>query len=270
MATYLIGDIHGCLDEFNALLEKVAFNPQKDQLWLTGDLVARGKDSLGVLRKVYSLRNSVRLVLGNHDIHLLAVDAGIVPNKSKDNLDTLLQAQDKDELLNWLRFQPLLQVCEEKNLVMSHAGITPQWDLPTAISTAKEVEKVLQGKHYQDFLAHMYGEQPNSWLESLTGTARLRFITNAFTRMRFCFPNGQLDFACKAKPDEAPAPLKPWFSLPSKVSSNYTVIFGHWAALEGKGTPERVINLDTGCCWGGSLTLLHWETKTFHSQKAFS
>ncbi|PIJ49721.1 bis(5'-nucleosyl)-tetraphosphatase (symmetrical) [Erwinia sp. OLTSP20] len=266
MSTYLIGDIHGCFDELQSLLQQVSFNPQQDTLWLTGDLVARGPASLDVLRYVRSLGAAVRLVLGNHDLHLLAVYAGITRNKPKDRLNLLLEAGDADQLINWLRRQPLLQVDDEKKLVMSHAGITPQWDIATAIRCASEVEKVLASDSYPLFLGAMYGDMPNNWSEELTGLSRLRFISNALTRMRYCFPNGQLDMICKEPPGMETPPLKPWFTIPGQVSPEYTVIFGHWASLEGKGTPPGVIGLDTGCCWGGPLTMLRWEDRTYFSQ----
>ena len=268
MSTYLIGDIHGCYDELRALLAQVSFDPQQDELWLTGDLVARGPGSLDVLRYVKSLGDSVRMVLGNHDLHLLAVFAGISRNKPKDRLTPLLEADDADALINWLRRQPLLQVDEEKKLVMAHAGITPQWDLATAKACAREVEAVLSSDSYPLFLDAMYGDMPNNWTPELSGLARLRFSTNALTRMRFCFPNGQLDMICKEAPDSAPPPLRPWFNVPGKIGSDYTQIFGHWASLEGKGTPDHVIGLDTGCCWGGTLTLLHWETQQYYVQRS--
>ncbi|WP_410741296.1 bis(5'-nucleosyl)-tetraphosphatase (symmetrical) ApaH [Citrobacter koseri] len=266
MATYLIGDVHGCYDELIALLHQVEFTPGPDTLWLTGDLVARGPGSLEVLRYVKSLGDCVRLVLGNHDLHLLAVFAGISRNKPKDRLTPLLEAPDADELLNWLRRQPLLQVDEEKKLVMAHAGITPQWDLQTAKDCARDVEAVLSSDSYPFFLDAMYGDMPNNWTPELTGLARLRFITNAFTRMRYCFPNGQLDMYSKESPENAPAPLKPWFAIPGPVSEAYSIVFGHWASLEGKGTPEGIYGLDTGCCWGGDLTCLRWEDKRYFVQ----
>ncbi|ROR05198.1 bis(5'-nucleosyl)-tetraphosphatase (symmetrical) ApaH [Erwinia sp. JUb26] len=266
MSTYLIGDVHGCYDELRSLLDQVAFDPQQDELWLTGDLVARGPASLDVLRFVRSLGDSVRLVLGNHDLHLLAVYAGISRNKPKDRITPLLQADDADELINWLRRQPLLQVDEEKKLVMAHAGITPQWDIATAKMCAREVESVLSSDTYPLFLDAMYGDMPNNWSPELTGLARLRFSSNALTRMRFCFPNGQLDMISKESPESAPPPLKPWFNIPGPVSREYTIVFGHWASLEGKGTPEGIIGLDTGCCWGGTLTMLRWEDKRIFTQ----
>ncbi len=149
---------------------------------------------------------------------------------------------------------------------MAHAGITPQWDLETAKTCARDVEAVLASDSYPFFLDAMYGDMPNHWSEELSGLARLRFITNAFTRMRFCFPNGQLDMYSKETPESAPAPLKPWFAIPGPVTSEYSVVFGHWAALEGKGTPEGIYGLDTGCCWGGELTCLRWEDKAYFVQ----
>ncbi|HEM8274228.1 TPA: bis(5'-nucleosyl)-tetraphosphatase (symmetrical) ApaH [Providencia stuartii] len=268
MSTYLIGDVHGCYRELRALLEQVNFEPQKDTLWLTGDLVARGPDSLQVLRYVKSLGDSVRIVLGNHDLHLLGIYCKISRNKPKDHLDELLNAPDADELINWLRRQPLLQVDEEKKIIMAHAGITPQWDLPTARMCAREVESVLSSDAYPLFIDSMYGDMPNNWSENLMGLPRLRFSTNALTRMRYCFPHGQLDMICKESPAKASSPLKPWFALPNKLPEGYSIFFGHWASLEGKHTPENVYGLDTGCCWGGELTLFHWEAKQYYHQKS--
>ncbi|MEQ1975768.1 bis(5'-nucleosyl)-tetraphosphatase (symmetrical) ApaH [Xenorhabdus sp. SGI240] len=266
MATYLIGDIHGCYREFRALLEQVNFNSSEDTLWLTGDLVARGPDSLAVLRYIKQLGSAVKLVLGNHDLHLLAVYAKISRNKPKDLLDELLAAPDADELINWLRKQPMLQIDEELKLVMAHAGLTPQWDLETARICAREVEAILRSDSYPLFLNEMYGDMPNNWTPELSGLARLRYSTNALTRMRYCFPHGQLDMSCKSKPENAPAPLKPWFTLPRRIPEDYSIAFGHWAALEGQGTPAGIYALDTGCCWGGKLTLLRWEDKQYFSQ----
>ncbi|OSM98421.1 bis(5'-nucleosyl)-tetraphosphatase (symmetrical) ApaH [Lonsdalea populi] len=266
MATYLVGDVHGCFVELEALLAQVSFDPARDTLWLTGDLVARGPDSLQVLRFVSSLGSSVRIVLGNHDLHLLAVYAGISRPKPKDRLETLLAAPDIDDLINWLRRQPVLQVDEALKLTMAHAGITPQWDLDTALMCAREVESILSSDSYPLFLDAMYGDMPNNWLPELSGLPRLRFSTNVFTRMRYCFSGGQLDMMCKTPPAQAPSMLKPWFNLPGPVPSEYAIAFGHWASLEGKGTPEGIYALDTGCCWGGTLTLLHWETQRYYRQ----
>lgn len=266
MATYLIGDVHGCFNELKALLDQVGFSAEHDTLWLTGDLVARGPDSLAVLRYVRSLGKSARMVLGNHDLHLLAIYAGVSRNKPKDKLTPLLEAEDADSLINWLRRQPLLQVDEEKKLVMAHAGITPQWTLETAQQCARDAESLLASDSYPLFLDAMYGDLPNNWSPNLTGLARLRFITNALTRMRYCFPNGQLDMYAKESPESVQAPLKPWFAIPGKLPEEYAVIFGHWASLEGKGTPPGIYALDTGCCWGGNLTCLRWEDKAWFTQ----
>lgn len=187
MATYLIGDIHGCYYELRHLLNKVSFDPTKDTLWLTGDLVARGPHSLEVLRFVKSLGSSLKLVLGNHDLHLLGVFAKISRNKPRDKLNELLSAPDADELINWLRRQPILQVDEEKKMIMAHAGITPQWDLETAKMCAREVEAILSSDSYPLFINSMYGDLPNNWSSELTGLARLRFSTNAFTECATVF-----------------------------------------------------------------------------------
>ncbi|MEC5317461.1 bis(5'-nucleosyl)-tetraphosphatase (symmetrical) ApaH [Brenneria populi subsp. brevivirga] len=270
MSTYLIGDVHGCLVELEALLAQVSFNPAQDTLWLTGDLVARGPDSLGVLRFVRSLGPSVRLVLGNHDLHLLAVYAGISRNKPKDRLNPLLNAPDVHDLINWLRRQPLLQVDEDLKLVMAHAGITPQWDLETARMCAREVESILSSDSYPLFLDAMYGDMPNSWNPKLSGLPRLRFSTNVFTRMRYCFAGGQLDMISKEAPTQAPSLLKPWFDLPGQIAGEYAIAFGHWASLNGKGTPENIYALDTGCCWGGELSMLRWQDKRYFKQPSLS
>lgn len=267
MANLLVGDIHGCYDQFMRVLEKAQFDPTNDTLWLTGDLVARGPKSLEVLRFVKSIADSVRLTLGNHDLHLLAVYAGISRNKLNDNLRPLLEASDCDELLNWLRRQPLLQIDEELKIIMAHAGISPQWDLATTQKAARDLHMVLASDSYAFFLDSMYGDLPDDWSESLQGVDRLRYIANAFTRMRYCYENGRLDMYCKDSPKQAPTKLKPWFMLPRKIPADYDIIFGHWASLNGKGTPEHVYALDTGCCWGGRLTGLRWEDKKYFRKR---
>ncbi|WP_315709271.1 bis(5'-nucleosyl)-tetraphosphatase (symmetrical) ApaH [Brenneria uluponensis] len=266
MATYLVGDVHGCYVELKALLAQVSFDPTQDTLWLTGDLVARGPDSLDVLRYVRSLGSAARMVLGNHDLHLLAVYAGISRNKPKDRLTALLSAPDVDELINWLRRQPVLQIDEERKLIMTHAGITPQWDLATTLMCAREVESILSSDSYPLFLDAMYGDMPNHWSPELSGLSRLRFSINVFTRMRYCFSGGQLDMLYKEPPTQAPSLLKPWFDMPGPVSSEYSIAFGHWASLKGKWTPDGIYALDTGCCWGETLTLLRWEDQRYFTQ----
>ncbi len=268
MSTYLIGDIHGCFSELQELLMQVSFNPQYDKLWLTGDLVARGPNSLEVLRFIHSLGTAVRLVLGNHDLHLISVYSGISRNKYKDCLNALLTAPDANKLINWLRCQPMLQVDDHLKLIMTHAGITPQWDLSTAKICAREIEAMMRSKSNQIFLYTMYGNTPNNWTPTLSGLARLRFSANVLTRMRYCFINGQLNMLCKDRPEKVSTKLKPWFQVPRLVDASYTLIFGHWASLAGIGTPEGIIGLDTGCCWGRKLTMLRWEDRCYFTQPA--
>lgn len=258
MSTYLIGDLQGCLKELEQLLAEVGFNPSRDQLWLTGDLVARGPDSLGCLRRIVGLGNAATVVLGNHDLHLLAVANGIGRPKAADKIDDILNAADRADLLYWLRHQPLLAEHEQHGFVMSHAGIPPQWDLTQARTAARKAEAELRSPQYRLRLQQMYGNQPDSWQEDLNELEQLRYTINAFTRMRLCHPDGRLDFAHKATLAEAPTSLHPWFELRAGYQDP-PLIFGHWAALEGKCDTAGIHALDTGCVWGGSLTLLCWE-----------
>ncbi|WP_394145743.1 bis(5'-nucleosyl)-tetraphosphatase (symmetrical) ApaH [Vibrio atypicus] len=268
MSTYIVGDIQGCFDELQLLLEQANFNPQQDTLWLAGDLVARGPKSLETLRFIKSLRQSAKVILGNHDLHLLAVSLGIHKVKNKDKTAPIFEAEDKDELLNWLRNQPLL--AEHDEFVMCHAGISPQWDLTQARSCACEVEAILQSDNWPWLIENMYQNQPDLWDDKLQGIERYRYIINAYTRMRFCLPDGQLDMDCKLPPNEvSDTQFTPWFLLEQRIPLNKTVLFGHWAALEGYEGSD-VIGLDTGCVWGGRLTMLRWEDKTFFSQQALS
>ncbi|GAJ69772.1 LOW QUALITY PROTEIN: bis(5'-nucleosyl)-tetraphosphatase [Vibrio sp. JCM 18904] len=250
MATYIVGDIQGCFDELQRLLEKVSFSAKKDQLWLAGDLVARGPKSLETLRFVKSLGASAIVVLGNHDLHLLAVAHGIKKVKDKDRTAPIFTAPlDKEELLTWLAQQPLL--AEHDEFVMCHAGISPQWNLKTARKCAREVERIIQSEELPWLLKNMYSNQPDSWDDSLQGLDRYRYIINAFTRMRFCFPDGRLDMDCKLPPQQVSGnELIPWFEVPKRIHLNKAVLFGHWAALQGYMNNE-VIGLDTGCVWGG-------------------
>lgn len=267
MSTYLIGDVHGCYDELKSLLAQAAFDPEHDRLWLTGDLVARGPASLDVLRFVRSLGPAVRMVLGNHDLHLLAVYAGISRNKPKDRITPLLEAPDADELINWLRRQPVLQVDDEQKLVMAHAGITPQWDIDTAKMCAREVEAVLSSDSYPLFRRHVrrHAEQLDTGTERPGAPAFQHQCAHAHALL---LPQRPARHDLQRCAGTAPAPLKPWFELPRLVDPEYTIVFGHWASLEGKGTPEGVIGLDTGCCWGGDLTMLRWEDRRYFTQPA--
>ncbi|AIS53801.1 bis(5'-nucleosyl)-tetraphosphatase (symmetrical) ApaH [Vibrio coralliilyticus] len=266
MSNYIVGDIQGCFDELKLLLKQANFNPQSDTLWVAGDLVARGPKSLETLRFIKDLGQSAKVVLGNHDLHLLAVSMGIHKVKNKDKTAPIFEADDEQELLNWLRQQPLF--AEHEEFVMCHAGISPQWSLDVARNSAREVEAILQSKEWHWLIKNMYDNQPDSWSDNLEGIERYRYIINAFTRMRFCFSDGRLDMACKRPPkDVKDSHLTPWFELNNRIPLNKTVLFGHWAALEGY-TGKDVIGLDTGCVWGGSLTMLRWEDKTFFTQNS--
>lgn len=261
MPTYVIGDVQGCFQELQDLLGKIRFNENKDQLWFTGDLVNRGPDSLSTLRFVKAL-NTVT-VLGNHDLHLLAIAERIRKPARLDTLDTILKAKDRDELLHWLRHRPLLHHDLASGYTMVHAGLPPQWDLHTAQTLAREVEQALQSRHYRDLLEQMYGNQPDQWNKQLTGIDRQRFIINAFTRMRFCDKHGVMDFAHKGPPGSEPDSLQPWFSLPKRKTGNNSILFGHWAAIYSGNIkdfkPFNVYPLDTGCVWGDKLTALRLE-----------
>ncbi len=258
MAIYAVGDIQGCHTELVQLLEKIRFDPVQDQLWLVGDLVNRGADSLQVLRLVKSLGDSAITVLGNHDLHLLAVGNGIGRLHRGDTLDEILAAPDRDELLTWLRNQRLLHHTGE--FVLVHAGLLPNWTVEQAISLANEVESALRADNYVDFLAHMYGNQPDAWDDELTGYKRLRVITNALTRMRICTEKGEMEFDFKAEQEHIPQGYRPWFDVTGRASWKATVIFGHWSAL-GLMVKENAIALDTGCLWGGPLTAIRLEDR---------
>lgn len=259
MANYVIGDIQGCFSEFKALLDQIQFKPSHDRLWFTGDLVNRGPQSLAVLRFIKNLENPI-IVLGNHDLHLLAVANGSAALRPDDTLEEILAAPDRDILCDWLRQQPLLYHDSVLNYTLVHAGIPPQWTLKQALSHAQEVEKVLKSSHYQELLAHLYGDTPAQWEENLTGWPRLRLIINYFTRLRFCDANGALELKTKGKPDHLPsADFLPWFKIPSPAHHNLKIIFGHWAALEGNTGVPNIFALDTGCVWGKSLTAMRLE-----------
>lgn len=254
MATYAIGDIQGCDEEFARLLERLQFDPQVDRLWLVGDLVNRGPSSLEVLRRVKSLGTAAVTVLGNHDLHLLAL--AYSPHerpKSKDTLDDILQAPDRDELLEWLRQQPMLHHDPALGYTMVHAGFPPQWDLATAQRCARELEHALRDDRVcAELFAHMYGDQPNRWSDTLSGFDRLRFITNALTRLRFCRADGTLDLKHKGTIEQAPADVFPWFRAPNRRSSDLQIVCGHWSAL-GLHREAGVLSIDTGCVWGQQL-----------------
>lgn len=258
MAIYAIGDIQGCYTELVQLLERISFDPAIDKLWLVGDLVNRGPDSLNVLRLIKSLDQAAVTVLGNHDLHLLAVAEGCAKLHRYDSLHDILAAPDRTELLAWLRKQRILYT--QDNFVLVHAGLLPSWSISQAQRLAYEVEAELKGAHYQDFLAHMYGNHPDHWNEKLNGYDRLRVITNAFTRMRICTPNGRMEFKFKGEMRDIPDGFLPWFDVPERSSANATVVCGHWSAL-GLRVTSNFIALDTGCLWGGFLTAIRLDDR---------
>ena len=258
MATYAVGDIQGCYAELAKLLEVIRFDPATDRLWLVGDLVNRGSDSLAVLRLVKSLGTAAVTVLGNHDLHLLAVAAGHGRLHPSDTLDEILSAQDGSELLGWLRQQKLLHV--ENDHVLVHAGLLPQWTVAQALQLANEVEAELRRPDYADFLSRMYGNRPAVWDDTLQGSDRLRVITNALTRLRICSPQGEMEFKFKGVPEQIPAGYLPWFAVPERASRDATVVCGHWSAL-GLRVQPRLIALDTGCLWGGELSAIRLEDR---------
>ncbi|WP_293765717.1 symmetrical bis(5'-nucleosyl)-tetraphosphatase [uncultured Aquitalea sp.] len=262
MATYAIGDIQGCFGPFQQLLRQIDFNPGKDTLWLTGDLVNRGPESLQVLRWVFENQDRVQIVLGNHDLHLLAVSEGFGKLHRSDTIGEILQAGDGKVLLDWLRCQPLM--IEEMGYAMVHAGLLPEWSINKALDLAEEVEAGLSGRHYRDFLSRMYGNRPLRWSEELKGSDRLRVIVNAMTRMRFINRDGEMDLAFKGERDTAPANLIPWFEAKGRRSRHTPIICGHWSAL-GLYLGEDILSIDTGCLWGGSLTALRLEDRQAQS-----
>ncbi|OGS98067.1 MAG: bis(5'-nucleosyl)-tetraphosphatase (symmetrical) [Gallionellales bacterium RIFCSPLOWO2_12_FULL_59_22] len=256
MAIYAVGDVQGCYAELQKLLEQVRFDPAHDRLWLVGDLVNRGPESLAVLRFVKSLGDRAITVLGNHDLHLLAVAQGIAEPHRTDTLDEVLGAPDRDELLFWLRHQRLMHV--ENGYVLVHAGLQPQWSVAQAASLAHEVEAALRGNCYATFLERMYGNTPRSWSDSLTGYKRLRVIVNTFTRMRICTAEGKMEFKFKGEVRNIPQDYLPWYDVPGRMNTDMTVIFGHWSAL-GLLNRKDVIALDTGCLWGGPMSAMRLD-----------
>ncbi|MDD2915790.1 MAG: symmetrical bis(5'-nucleosyl)-tetraphosphatase [Gallionella sp.] len=258
MAIYAVGDVQGCYAELMRLLDDVRFDAAADKLWLVGDLVNRGPESLAVLRMVRSLGDSAITVLGNHDLHLIAVAEGIGELHRTDTLDEILNAPDRDELLHWLRNQRLLYA--QDNYVLVHAGLLPQWSVKQAERLAREVETALRGDDYTTFLERMYGNSPHNWDDELTGYKRLRVIVNAFTRMRICTKSGEMEFKFKGEVENIPTGYLPWFDIPKRASRDTTVIFGHWSAL-GLLNRKNVIALDTGCLWGGPMSAVRLEDR---------
>jgi bis(5'-nucleosyl)-tetraphosphatase (symmetrical) len=259
LATYAIGDIQGCYDSLQRLLEKCAFDPACDRLWLVGDLVNRGPKSLATLRFFKSLGPAALTVLGNHDLYLLMVAEGGAKFRSKDDtLQDILDAPDGGELLDWLRRQPLCHT--EGDYCLVHAGLLPQWTAARARDLGREVEAALRGPDYREFILNLWGSEPIGWSDDLAGWPRLRVIVNAMTRMRFCTTDGIMEFKVKGKVANAPPGYLPWFELPGRKSADSILVTGHWSALGLKITPN-LLALDSGCLWGGHLTAVRLEDR---------
>lgn len=255
MSIYVIGDVQGCYDSLQKLLEKIRFDSDNDRLWFVGDLVNRGPDSVSVIRLVKSLGDRAVTVLGNHDLHLLAVASGVRKIGRKDNFHDVLEASDASDLIDWLRQQKLMHFEQSLNTAMVHAGLPPQWSIQDALQRAAEVEQVLRGTHPEHFFRDMYGDEPAVWTEQLKGYDRLRFITNCFTRLRYCDGFGRLQLRYKLAPGTQPAHLKPWFEFGGRHSSGTRIVFGHWSTL-GYCKTNNIIATDTGCLWGGQLSAI--------------
>jgi bis(5'-nucleosyl)-tetraphosphatase (symmetrical) len=262
MATYAIGDIQGCGAELDRLLEHIHFDPAADQAWFVGDLVNRGPESLAVLRRVRALGDAAITVLGNHDLHLLAVALVGQSTKRRDTLDEILQAPDRDELLAWLRARPMLHHDERLGWTMVHAGLAPEWDLALARTCAHELEAALRDeRRCRALFEHMYGDRPAKWSSNLAGWERLRFITNCLTRLRFCNADGELDLEFKGELADAPPGLTPWFRAPGRRSRDLKIVCGHWSAL-GFHDGDGVLAIDAGCVWGGKLCAVRLDQRT--------
>ena len=258
MATYAIGDVQGCFTELERLLDAIRFDAARDRLWFVGDLVNRGPQSLAVLRFVKSLGERAVTVLGNHDIHLFARAAGYGKLRADDTFGDVLDAPDRDALLDWLRARPMLHV--EGGYAMVHAGLLPAWTIARARVLAAEVEAAFRAPDYRTFLESLYGSQPDRWDDALRGIDRLRVVVNAMTRMRFVNAQGVMDFRAKGEVENAPRGYVPWFDVPGRASTDTPVVCGHWSALGLRIRPD-LLALDSGCVWGGSLTAVRLEDR---------
>jgi bis(5'-nucleosyl)-tetraphosphatase (symmetrical) len=253
LPVFVIGDLQGCRGELDLLLDRIEAKAPRARLVFVGDLVNRGPDSLGCLRRIRAMADRAQIVLGNHDLHLLAVANGIRPRGRSDTLEALLAAPDLHDLLQWLRQQPLSLMAEGHLIV--HAGVLPQWTTEQTLALADEVSTVLRGSDWLDFLAQMYGNEPAQWHDDLQGADRLRCIVNALTRLRFCTVQGEMEFTSKEGPEKPPAGYMPWFDVPERLTQETPVVFGHWSTL-GLILRPNIIGLDTGCVWGGKLSAL--------------
>ncbi len=262
MAMYLIGDVQGCDAALQNLLDTLDFSPSRDTLFLLGDLVNRGPDSAAVLRRLMGYGHAARCLLGNHDLHLLAVAHGVRPPKRKDTLDGVLRAPDRQALLHWLVQQPLAlrETLGSQTLLMVHAGVLPAWDADQTMALAAEVESVLRSDDALAFFQAMYGNTPVAWSDTLTGTDRLRVVVNALTRLRFCTAQGAMEFAHTGSAATAPPGYLPWFDVPGRATAGVTVAFGHWSTLGWLGRSDALA-LDSGCVWGGALSALRVQAQ---------
>lgn len=259
MATYAIGDIQGCYEALRRLLDKLQFDPARDTLWVTGDMVNRGPDSLSTLRFLKKLEDRCITILGNHDLHLLGVAYGLRKLKKKDTLSDIMEASDADELLHWLRHRPLLHHDAERQVTMVHAGIPPIWTIEQAIHEARQLEQLLQSTDYRKWLKRLFKEPPaRTWDETFSQKKKIRLTAAYLTRMRFCDHNGILDFENKGAHSQNG--FAPWFSFAGSPCYRETIVFGHWAALEGKTGIKNIHAIDTGCVWGKTLTALNLDT----------
>lgn len=261
---YVIGDIQGCHAEFAALLEKTAFDPALDRLWIAGDMINRGPGNVAVLRDLMALGERATCVLGNHDFFFLAVLAGAVEQNPGDTLQDLLSAVDRDELVDWLRRRPLFHV--EDCFAMVHAGLLPQWSIAQSLELAGEIESALRGPDWQAFLRGLWGGKPVFWRDDLAGAERLRIIVNALCRLRFLRPDGSIDLKPKGRPEDTPG-LIPWYDFPDARWRSHTLFHGHWSALGFRDMGD-VVALDSGCVWGGSLTAWRLEDRAVFSVQA--
>lgn len=269
MAIYFIGDIQGCFSELTLLLNQVEFNQNKDELWVAGDMVARGTQSLETIKFLMSLGTSAKVVLGNHDLHLLATYYKIKKVKEKDHLTSILNAPDVEKIMDWLATQPLIQKLPNEEVYMSHAGLSPQWSVNVALEHAQKAQKLISSKNRIKWLSQMYGELPNNWNNAKTQIEKFRYTINSLTRMRFCHSDGSLDFESKGTPASTPKHLTPWFNFDNNLN-DIEWVFGHWAALMGSCSNPRAYALDTGCVWGNHLTLLRWSDKKVFIQQYLS
>ena len=261
MALYCAGDIQGCADALERLLAHIGFSPSRDTLYLLGDLVNRGPDSAAVLRRCMAMEGSVLAVLGNHDLHLLALAHGVRTPSRRDTLDALLKASDRNAIFDWLRRQPLARsvVHGGDSLLMVHAGVLPQWSAEQTLALAGEVHTALRGSAWPQFLQQMYGNQPDSWNDALVDADRLRVIVNALTRLRFCSSEGVMDFSSSEAAATPPPGLLPWFDVPGRATQASLIAFGHWSTMGWMNRPH-LLALDTGCVWGGSLSAVRFGT----------